>query len=73
MDLSDRAADLAGKFSVLGAAFGFVVGLAAACLDLAIQGSGTFKRFMNIWLAGIALGTGGGAALGVGLAVVGAH
>lgn len=73
MELSDRAADLAEKFSVLGAAFGFVLGLAASCLDLAIRGSGTPARFINIWLAGIGLGTGGGAALGVGLAIVGAH
>lgn len=73
MDLSVRAEDLAGRFSVLGAAFGFALGLAVAVLDAAIKGSSSPGHFVNIWLAGIGLATGGGAALGVGLAIVGTH
>jgi hypothetical protein len=72
MDLSMRAEDLAGRFSVLGAGFGFVLGLAFGMLAVSIK-QVSLGKFFTIWLGGIGLGTGGGAALGIGLALVGTH
>jgi hypothetical protein len=73
MDLSMRADDLGARFSILGAALGFVLGLAGSLVWTSLKGSLTAGQFFGIWAAAVALGTGGGAALGVGLAIVGTH
>jgi hypothetical protein len=67
-----QAEEVAGKLAPVGAGFGFLLGLAASCF-LTARSKMTAAEFFGIWLGGIALGTGAGAALGLGLVALGPH
>lgn len=67
-----QAEDLAGKLTPVGAAFGFVLGLAAACFGAATKRI-SVGLFFGIWLGAVTLGGGAGAALGIGLVALGSR